>query len=84
MTPSPRKPRSRPGELPISFGSFTLDLRSGELRRDGQTVEVAALPARLLRYLAANRNRIVPKHELALEIWGAAEVGEATIQQAIR
>ncbi len=68
----------------LRFGRFSLDLHSGELRREHVAVEVAALPARLLRYLAANRERTVGKRELALEIWGSLDVGEATIQQAVR
>lgn len=81
MAPNPTE---RPGGAWLAFGPFELDLLTGELQNRGNRVELAALPARLLRYLAANRGRIVAKGELAVEIWGAADVGEATIQQAIR
>ncbi len=68
----------------IRFASFVLDLESGQLKRSGQVVKLAALPARLLVYLAANRHRVVSKRELAQQIWGDMAVGEATLHQAIR
>jgi DNA-binding winged helix-turn-helix (wHTH) protein len=66
------------------FDPFVLDLGSAELLRAGKPVKLAALPARLLRYLAANRHRTVSKHELAQELWGGRAIGEATLHQAVR
>ena len=42
------------------------------------------MPCRLLVYLAANRDRVVPKTELAREVWGSLSIDEASLHQAIR
>lgn len=68
----------------LDFGAFGLDLRSGEVWCDGAPVHLAALPTRLLRYLAANRSRTVSKAELKAELWPGLHVEEATLQQAVR
>ncbi len=77
--PPENSPKSR-----IDFGAFALDPRSGEIWRDGKVVRLAALPSRLLRYLAVNRSRTVSKAELAAELWAGLHVEESTLQQAVR
>jgi DNA-binding winged helix-turn-helix (wHTH) protein len=55
---------------PIRFGPFALDARSGELRRDGEIVPLAAQPFRLLLTLASRSGELVTREELRREIWG--------------
>ena len=59
------------------FGDFSLDLASSALRRGGEDVPLAALPARLLRHLALNRHRTVSHEELTNSVWRGVAVEEA-------
>jgi DNA-binding winged helix-turn-helix (wHTH) protein len=53
----------------IRFGAFTLDARSGELRRDGNVVPLPPQPARLLTALARRPGELVTREELRHEVW---------------
>lgn len=55
---------------PLSFGPFTLDRRTGELRRDGAPVAIAPQPLRLLAALASRPGELVTREELRQSIWG--------------
>lgn len=63
---------------------FVPDLESADLTEDGRIVTLAALPRRLLRYLAANRHRFVSKAELLEEVWGGVAVEESSLHQALK
>jgi len=54
----------------IRFGPFTLDARSGELRRDGEVVPLAPQPFRLLCALASRPGELVTREELQQQVWG--------------
>jgi DNA-binding winged helix-turn-helix (wHTH) protein len=55
-----------------------------ELRdAQGQRVEIAPLPFRLLVFLLEHRQRVVAKEELFAELWGDAAVNEGSLTQAI-
>lgn len=53
----------------IRFGPFTLDARSGELRRDGALVPLAPQPFRLLLALASRPGELVTREELRQQVW---------------
>jgi TolB-like protein/Tfp pilus assembly protein PilF len=59
--------RSRPGL--IRFGFFEVDLRSGELRRQGVKVKLQEQPFHLLRMLLEHCGDIVTREELQKSIW---------------
>jgi TolB-like protein/DNA-binding winged helix-turn-helix (wHTH) protein/Flp pilus assembly protein TadD len=54
-----------------SFGGFRLDLRSGELRRDGVLVKLQPQPARVLVLLVSRAGEIVTRTEVAEQVWGS-------------
>ena len=54
----------------IRFGPFTLDVRSGELRRESELVPIAPQPFRLLVALASRPGQLVTREELRREVWG--------------
>ena len=68
----------------IAFGPFVLDLVRGELLRAGELVALAPKPLAVLAYLAANRDRSVPKHELLKQVWPDVYVSEAAFASALK
>jgi DNA-binding winged helix-turn-helix (wHTH) protein/tetratricopeptide (TPR) repeat protein len=58
-------------ELPSSvrFGSFTLDLKSGELRKNGASLRIAPQPSKVLVLLASRAGQIVTREELREHTW---------------
>jgi TolB-like protein/DNA-binding winged helix-turn-helix (wHTH) protein/Flp pilus assembly protein TadD len=61
---------SNPKEV-AGFGGFLLDLRSGELRRDGVLVKLQPQPAKVLVLLVSRAGEIVPRTEVAEQVWGS-------------
>ncbi len=53
----------------IRFGPFSLDPRSGELRRDGELVPIAPQPFRLLLALTGKPGELVTREELREQVW---------------
>ena len=53
------------------FGSFELDTRSHELRRDGRRIRLQRQPYQLLSVLIANAGAVVTRDELRKQIWPA-------------
>lgn len=51
------------------FGVFALDLRSGELRRDGVRVPLQEQPFRLLAFLIARPGDVISRDELHEQLW---------------
>lgn len=51
------------------FGVFELDLRSGELRRDGLRVPLQEQPFRLLAFLIARPGEVISRDELHEQLW---------------
>ena len=68
----------------VSFGPFLLDLGRGELLRAGELVAIAPKPLAVLAYLAANRERTVPKDELLTQVWPDVFVSEAALASALK
>ncbi len=61
---------SNPKEV-ASFSGFQLDLRSGELRRDGVLVKLQPQPAKVLVLLVTRAGEIVTRAEVAEQVWGS-------------
>lgn len=53
----------------VGFGTFELDLASGELRRAGLRVRLAPQPGKLLAALVRHSGEIVTREELRRELW---------------
>ena len=54
----------------IRFDSFELELKSGELRRDGALIKLQPQPFRALAFLADRSGQVVTRGEIQREIWG--------------
>src|SRR5438105_10707639 len=52
-----------------SFGTFQLDLRTSELRRDGARVRLQEQPFRLLVFLIERPGDVVTREELRQKLW---------------
>jgi len=53
------------------FGAFELDLRAGELRRDGVVVKLQPQPFKVLALLVGRPGELVLREELKNALWGA-------------
>jgi len=59
------------GHRIIQFGVFALDLRSGELRKQGAKVRLQEQPLQVLQILLENPGEVVTRDELRRRIWPA-------------
>jgi DNA-binding winged helix-turn-helix (wHTH) protein len=57
--------------LALRFGPFELDVRSGELRRNGTTVRLQPQPFKVLFLLACRAGEVVTREEVQAEVWPA-------------
>ena len=57
--------------LALRFGPFELDVRSGELRRNGTTVRLQPQPLKVLLLLAGRPGEVVTREEIQSAIWPA-------------
>ncbi|HEX9185441.1 MAG TPA: winged helix-turn-helix domain-containing protein, partial [Vicinamibacteria bacterium] len=55
----------------LRFGPFELDVRSGELRRNGTTVRLQPQPFKVLVLLASRPGDVVTREEIQSEVWPA-------------
>jgi TolB-like protein len=55
----------------IRFGAFELDLRAGELRKQGFRVKLQEQPLQVLMILVGNRGQVVTREELRSRLWPA-------------
>ena len=55
----------------IRFGVFEVDLRAGELRKDGLKVRLQEQPFRVLALLLENPGEVVTRDELREKLWSA-------------
>ncbi|MGB7281250.1 MAG: winged helix-turn-helix domain-containing protein [Candidatus Acidiferrum sp.] len=63
-TPAPRPQR-------ISFDQFEVNLRSGEVRKNGSRIRLQAQPFQLLVLLLENAGEVVTRDEICRELWPA-------------
>ena len=54
----------------VTFGSFEVDLNTGEVRKFGMRVRLQSQPFRVLVALLSRPGEIVTREELQLQIWG--------------
>lgn len=53
----------------LRFGIFEVDLRSGELRKNGAKVKIQELPFRALKVLLSRPNEVVSREDLRRALW---------------
>jgi TolB-like protein/DNA-binding winged helix-turn-helix (wHTH) protein len=58
------------GSVRYRFGTFELDARTGELRREGEPVKLQPQPARVLTLLVSHHGEIVLRDDLKTHLWG--------------
>lgn len=52
------------------FGTFELDVRAGDLTRDGRRVRLSPQPFKLLALLVERAGELVTREEIRLHLWG--------------
>jgi Tol biopolymer transport system component/DNA-binding winged helix-turn-helix (wHTH) protein len=70
--PAPARPQeynSPPDEQVIRFDRYQLDLRSGEILKEGRKVRLQAQPFQLLVLLLRNPGRVVSREDVRRELW---------------
>jgi TolB-like protein/DNA-binding winged helix-turn-helix (wHTH) protein len=55
----------------VSFADFELDLRSGELSRNGTSLKLQPQPAKVLVLLVSRHGEIVTRQDIARQVWGS-------------
>lgn len=68
----------------LSFSTFVLDLTRGSLRAGDTDIELRPKTFEVLRHLAENAQRLVPKDELSRRVWGNVAVSDDSLVQCIR
>jgi Tol biopolymer transport system component/DNA-binding winged helix-turn-helix (wHTH) protein len=67
---NPQKPGFLSSRTPkVAFDHFEVDLRSGELCKNGTRVRLQAQPFQLLALLLENAGEVVSREELCAELW---------------
>ena len=80
-------PESIVPELIVRFGGFELDVKAGELRRQGRTVRLQDKPLQLLiLLLGKSTSELVTREEIQEHIWGTSRFldFEDSLNQAVR
>ena len=55
----------------LRFGAFEVDLRAGELRKQGVRIKLQEQPFQVLRILLARPEEVVSREELRSQVWSA-------------
>jgi DNA-binding winged helix-turn-helix (wHTH) protein len=55
----------------LRFGVFAVDLKEGELRKDGERIKIQEQPFQVLGVLLRHPNQIVTREQLRSAIWSA-------------
>jgi TolB-like protein/DNA-binding winged helix-turn-helix (wHTH) protein/Tfp pilus assembly protein PilF len=58
-----------PAKSRVRFAGFEVDLRSGDLQKNGRRVHIQAQPLKALRVLLENAGEVVTREELRKEVW---------------
>src|SRR5271156_2451358 len=71
MSSSLDKPETTSGSNShrVAFDRFEMDLRSGELRKDGRKIRLQAQPFQLLAILIDNAGDVVTREEICRALW---------------
>jgi DNA-binding winged helix-turn-helix (wHTH) protein/tetratricopeptide (TPR) repeat protein len=67
----------------LRFGSFEIPDEVDLLYRDGAVVPLAPRAVRVLRYLASNPRRVVPKDELLENVWSDVFTTDGVLKKAV-
>ncbi len=68
------------GQGTYEFGSFRVDVRQGQVTRDGKPVYLTAREFQLLRYLIERSGSTIPRGELLKSVWGySADIFTRTV-----
>lgn len=67
---------SNPATRVLTFGIYQVDLKAGELRRNGQLVKLQELPFQVLAMLLERRGDVVTREELRAGIWSGRAFGD--------
>jgi len=59
----------QPNQSPLRFGVFEVDLRAGELRKQGKRIKVQDQPFQVLSVLLRRPGEVVTREELRTQIW---------------
>src|SRR5215471_12715937 len=54
----------------FEFGNFELDVRSGELRKDGKSIKLQLQPFKVLALLVSRAGQLVGRDEICRHVWG--------------
>ena len=65
-----RRVPTHAGHGEYDFGAFYIDVRRGQVTRDGKPVYLTAREFQLLRYLIERSGTTVPRDELLRSVWG--------------
>src|SRR5712692_1343557 len=60
---------SSSGTQPVRFGAFELDLRAGELRKQGVKIKLQEQPLQILAMLLEHPGQVVTREELRNKLW---------------
>ena len=65
------------GPRPLTFADVEIDDATREVRRAGRPLGLTPTEYRLLRFLVANANRVVPRPEIYLRVWADPRDGSS-------
>jgi two-component system OmpR family response regulator len=65
------------GPRPLAFADVEIDDATREVRRAGRPLGLTPTEYRLLRFLVANANRVVPRPEIYLRVWADPRDGSS-------
>ncbi len=77
-------PERVPPSTAISFGSFQLDFRGGQLLRGKRAIPLRPKTWRVLHYLAERPGELVSKNDLLDAVWPDVTVTEGVLSKSIR
>ena len=63
--------KNSPNQVITRFSTYELDLRTGELRKQGVRIKLQEQPFRILEMLLANPGQLVTREELRSRLWSA-------------
>jgi DNA-binding winged helix-turn-helix (wHTH) protein/TolB-like protein/Tfp pilus assembly protein PilF len=66
--------RSSGADPGVRFGNFSLNLETGDLKRDGQPVRLRRQPAQILSLLVARAGELVSRQEVIDRVWPGTTV----------
>lgn len=68
----------------LAFGHILMNPKLHRIRVNGEDIQLKTMEYKLLSYLVKNKNRIITKDELFLNVWGDSFVGDGTLNVHIR